>query len=48
MAVDWLLTWGVTQVTGLMVKSILGDFAEDVIKDAAKDYVRGCFGSVFT
>jgi hypothetical protein len=44
---DWLVVWGVTQVTGALVKPVLEDFAKDVVNDSAKDYVKNCFGNVF-
>jgi predicted NACHT family NTPase len=46
--IDWLIAWGVFKTTGLVFKPILEDLATYVAKDAAKDYVKGCFGSVFS
>ena len=47
MVLDWLILWGVTQAAGALVRPVLEGFAKDVVKDSAKDYVKGCFGSVF-
>ncbi|MBK9315531.1 MAG: NACHT domain-containing protein [Acidobacteria bacterium] len=47
MGIDWLFIWGVTQATGFMFKPILEEFAKDVVKGKAEDYVKGCFGRVF-
>jgi hypothetical protein len=47
MPLDWLFIWGVTQATGALVKPVLEDFAEDVVNDSAKEYVKRCFGNVF-
>ena len=47
MVIDWLVVWGVTQATGALVRPVLEEFAKDVVKDSAKDYVKSCFGSVF-
>lgn len=48
MPLDWLVVWGVTQVTGKLVWPVMQSFAQDVANDVAKDYVKGCFGSVFS
>lgn len=47
MVIDWLIVWGVTQATGALVRPVLEEFAKEVVKDSAKDYVQSCFGSVF-
>ncbi len=48
MPIEGLLVWGVAQAAGALVKPGLEDFAKDVINDSAKDYVKRCFGNVFT
>ncbi len=48
MPIDWLITWGVSQAAGALVKPVLEDFAKDVINDSAKDYVKRCFGNIFS
>gem|GEM_PF-190667 len=45
MIVELLVTWGVTQMAGGMVKSILEDIAKDLGKDQGKDYLKRYFGN---
>lgn len=48
MPIEWLAVWGVSQVAGKLVWPVLEEFANDVVNDSAKDYVKGCFGNVFS
>jgi predicted NACHT family NTPase len=43
---DWLVIWGVTQATGLVVKPILEEFAKDTGKDFAKDFFKDALKKV--
>src|SRR5262245_25474582 len=47
MLFEWLAIWGVTQATGALIKPVLEDFAQEIVKDTVQDYVKNCFGSVF-
>lgn len=48
MSDDLLIEWGVTTAVGFVFRPILEDLAKDFAKDKAIDYVRNCFGSVFS
>ena len=45
---EWLAVRGIAEATSFVFKPILENLARDVAKEGAKDYVKGCFGSVFS
>jgi NACHT domain len=44
--IDWLVVWGLTKATGLIVKPILEEFAKDTGKDFAKDFFKDALKKV--
>lgn len=44
--IDWLVMWGATQASGLVVKPILEEFAKDTGKDFAKDFFKDALKKV--
>jgi hypothetical protein len=44
--IDWLVVWGLTKATGLIVKPILEEFAKNSGKDFAKDFFKDALKKV--
>jgi len=46
MVIEWLVTWGVTELTGVLVREILGDLAKGAAEDYVKDFFKDCLKKV--